>query len=361
MTTKHPVTTSVTRHVSYCRICEQLCGIVADISEGEVVRIRGDILHPVSDGYICPKGAMMGQVQSDPDRVRHPLKRAANSEFIEVDWDTALDDIAGRLRRLRREYGPDSIAMYLGNPSAFSLSHIFWAKGLIDAIGSRHFYSAMSQDNASRSAASHFLFGSPMLFPIPDILRTDFLLVFGANPMVSHGGLITVPPIGDRLRAITARGGWVVVVDPARTKTAASFEHQPIRPATDAWLLGAMINVLFEEGLVDRKTVSGHAIGLGLAALVNLFGPERVVVSGEGLSAFDLFEDQLRQAFAAQAFGSAVRCTSGYGTCPHKMRSAFATSDRAMVRSTKPGSTARTASRKRSRTLKLRSLKSGPP
>lgn len=262
MTTKHPATKLVTRHVSYCRICEQLCGIVVDVSEGEVVRIRGDILHPVSDGYICPKGAMMGQVQSDPDRVRNPLKRAANGEFIEVDWETALDDIAGRLRRLRREYGPDAIAMYLGNPSAFSLSHIFWAKGLIDAIGSKHFYSAMSQDNASRSAASHFLFGSPMLFPIPDILRTDFLLVFGANPMVSHGGLITVPPIGDRLRAITGRGGRVVVVDPARTKTAASFEHQPIRPATDPWLLGAMINVLFDEGLVDRKTVSGQARGL---------------------------------------------------------------------------------------------------
>lgn len=262
MSEKHPAAKTVTRHVSYCRICEQLCGIVADVSEGQVVRIRGDILHPVSDGYICPKGAMMGQVQSDPDRVRHPLKRGGNGEFIEVDWDTALDDIAGRLSRLRRQYGPDAIAMYLGNPSAFSLSHIFWAKGLMDAIGSKHFYSAMSQDNASRSVASHFLFGSPMLFPIPDILRTDFLLVFGANPMVSHGGLITLPPIGDHLRAITARGGRVVVVDPARTKTAASFEHQPIRPATDAWLLGAMINVLFDDGFVDREMVSGLASGL---------------------------------------------------------------------------------------------------
>lgn len=252
----------VTRHVSYCRICEQLCGIVVDVSDGEVERIRGDILHPVSEGYICPKGATMGQVQSDPDRVRHPLKRAANGEFVEVDWDTALNDIAARLSRLRREYGPDAIAMYLGNPSAFSLSHIFWAKGFMDALGSKHFYSAGSQDNASRSAASYFLFGSPTMFAIPDIPHTDFLLVFGANPMVSHGSLITLPPIGDRMRAITARGGRVVVVDPARTKTAASFEHQPIRPTTDAWLLGAMINVLFQEGLVDREAVSRQASGV---------------------------------------------------------------------------------------------------
>ena len=262
MTVESSAEQPVTRHVSYCRICEQLCGIVADVSDGRVVRIRGDIMHPVSEGYICPKGATMGQVQSDPDRVRHPLKRTADGEFIEVDWDTALDDIARRLGTLRRYYGPDSIALYMGNPSAFSLSHIFWAKGFTDAIGSKHFYSAISQDNASRSAASHFLFGSPMMFPIPDIVHTDFLLIFGANPMVSHGGLITAPPIGDRLRAITARGGRVVVVDPARTKTAASFEHQPIRPTTDAWLLGAMINVLFDEGFVDRTAVSRQATGL---------------------------------------------------------------------------------------------------
>lgn len=252
----------ITRRVSYCRICEQLCGIVADVSDGEILRIRGDILHPVSDGYICPKGATMGLVQSDPDRVRHPLRRKANGEFEEVDWDIALNDIAVRLKRLRREHGPDSIAMYMGNPAAFSLSHLFWAKGFMDAIGSKHFYSAVSQDNGSRSAASQFLFGSPMMFAIPDLPRTDFLLMFGANPMVSHGGLITLPPIGDRLRAIVSRGGRVVVVDPARTKTAASFEHQPIRPSTDAWLLGAMINVLFDEGFIDRQAVQRQASGL---------------------------------------------------------------------------------------------------
>lgn len=135
---------NVTRHVSYCRICEQLCGIVADVADGEVVRIRGDILHPVSDGYICPKGANMGLMQSDPDRVRQPLKRDADGEFVTVSWDEALDDIASRLGSLRREFGPDSIAMYLGNPSAFSLSHLFWAKGFMDALGSEHFYSAIS-------------------------------------------------------------------------------------------------------------------------------------------------------------------------------------------------------------------------
>lgn len=257
-----PLEESATRKITYCRICEQLCGVIADLAAGEVIRIRGDILHPVSDGYICPKGAAMGQVQSDPARVRHPLKRTTTGHFEEVDWETALDDIAARLRRLRREHGPNAIAMYLGNPAAFSLSHLFWAKGFIDAIGSEHFYSAISQDNGSRSAASHFLFGSPMLFAIPDVLRTDFLLIIGANPMVSHGGLITLPPISDRLRAITARGGRVVVVDPERTKTAASFEHVAIRPTTDAWLLGAMINVLICEGLVDRRAVAQQANGL---------------------------------------------------------------------------------------------------
>jgi len=253
---------TVTKQISYCRICEHLCGIVVDVADGEIIRIRGDILHPVSDGYICPKGARMGQVQSDPDRVRSPLKRTPEGEFVEVDWDSALDDIAARLRRLSREYGPDSIAMYLGNPSAFSFSHLFWAKSFLDAVGSRHFYSAAAQDTASRSTASQFLFGSPVLFAIPDLPNTDFLLVLGANPLVSHGSLLSMPPIGDHLRAITNRGGRVVVVDPARTKTATAFEHQPIRPATDAWLLAAMINVLFEEGLVDRDAIRRQATGL---------------------------------------------------------------------------------------------------
>ncbi|EHB58500.1 Nitrate reductase [Mycolicibacterium rhodesiae JS60] len=259
---EQPTETPVERRVSYCRICEQLCGIVADVADGQVVRIRGDILHPVSEGYICSKGAAMGHVQADPDRVRNPMRRTTTGDFVEVDWESALDDIARRLTALCRASGPDSIAVYMGNPAAFSLSHMFWAKGFVDAIGSKQFFSAMSQDNASRSVASHFLFGSPMLFPIPDILRTDFLLIFGANPMVSHGSIITAPPIGDRLRAITARGGRVIVVDPAATKTAASFEHQPIRPTTDAWLLAAMINVLFEVGLVDRTAVARQANGL---------------------------------------------------------------------------------------------------
>lgn len=262
MVTMKPVERSVHRKVSYCRICEQLCGIVVEVSDNKVLGIKGDIMHPVSDGYICPKGAAMAQVQSDPDRVRQPLKRTSDGSFEEVEWDAALSDIATRLRGLRREHGPDSIAMYLGNPSAFSVSHFWWAKGFMDSIGSKHLYSAVSQDNGSRSAASQFSYGSPMLFPVPDIVNTDFLLIVGANPMVSHGGFISLPPIGDHLRKVVARGGRVVVVDPARTKTAATFDHLPIRPATDAWLLAAMINVLLEEGLVDRAAVSRQATGL---------------------------------------------------------------------------------------------------
>lgn len=270
---------AVTRHVSYCRICEQLCGIVADVSNGEIVRIRGDILHPVSDGFICPKGSAMGRMQADPDRVRHPLKRTASGEFVQVDWDTALNNIATRLRKIRKRHGPDALAMYLGNPAAFSLSHLFWAKGFMDAVGSRHFYTASSQDNSSRSVANHFLYGSTMLFPIPDIVNTDFLLMVGANPMVSGGSILTAPPINDRLRSIIARGGRVVVVDPALSKTAASFEHQPIRPSTDAWLLGAMINVLFEHDMVDREAVSRQATGL--EALENALGHMTVEAAAE--------------------------------------------------------------------------------
>ena len=248
--------------VSYCRICEALCGIVATVEDGQVIKIKGDDQHPVSKGYLCPKGSAMAKVVSDPDRVVTPLRRSGGpGEFRPVSWDEALDDIAGRLNGIRQRFGPQAIAMYFGNPGGFSLGALFWAKGLMDAIGSRNFYSAAPQDTFGRHAASHHLYKAALRFPLPDIPRTDFLLCLGANPLVSHGSLVNLPRIREEMQNIVTRGGRVVVVDPVRTKTAEAFEHLPIRPATDAWLLAAMINVVFSEGLDDKERTAATAQG----------------------------------------------------------------------------------------------------
>ncbi len=242
--------------ITFCRICEALCGLVATVEDGRVVRLRPDPEHPLSRGYACPKGIAMTEIQNDPDRLLHPLRRR-DGGFERVSWDEALADIGARLRRIRAEHGPAAIAWYTGNPSAFSYAHLLWAKGFLDALGSPHYYSPGSQDVNSRFAASALLYGSPLAVPFPDLSRTHLLVILGANPLVSHGSVLTAPRIRDALRAIVERGGRVVVVDPRRTETARAFEHVPVVPDTDAWLLLSLLHALFELGRGPSVSVRG--------------------------------------------------------------------------------------------------------
>ena len=151
----------------------------------------------------------------------------------------------------------------MGNPGAFSYSHTLWVKGFLDGLGSPHYYSAGSQDVNNRFAASALLYGSPLLVPIPDLNRTDFLLMVGANPLVSHGSVLSAPRDREQLNAIVERGGRVVVVDPRRTETARQFEHLAVRPDADAWLLLSMLHVIFDEGLADEASLARETTGVG--------------------------------------------------------------------------------------------------
>src|SRR3954470_3356575 len=168
-----------TQVITYCRICEPLCGLVATVEDGELIRLRPDNDQPLSKGFACRKGIAMTKVQRDSDRVLHPLRRRADGEFERVSWDEALADIGRRLNQVPRT----SVGWYMGNPGAFSYSHTLWVKGFLDALGSPHYYSAGSQDVNNRFAASALLYGSPLVVPIPDLQRTSFLLMLGANPM----------------------------------------------------------------------------------------------------------------------------------------------------------------------------------
>ena len=217
--------------VTFCRICEPLCGMVATVENGKLTQLRPDRDHPLSQGYACPKGIAMADVQNDPDRVVYPLKRTGGpGEFERVTWEEAMSDIAARMRAIIAKHGSESVGWYMGNPGAFSYSHTLWAKGFLDGLGSPHYYSAGSQDVNNRFAASALLYGSPLLVPIPDLNRTDFLFVVGANPLVSHGSVLSAPRVREGLNAVVDRGGRVVVVDPRRSETARQFEHVAIRP-----------------------------------------------------------------------------------------------------------------------------------
>ncbi|MEU5879057.1 molybdopterin-dependent oxidoreductase [Spirillospora sp. NPDC047279] len=304
-----------TQAITYCRICEPLCGLAATVEDGVLLQIRPDREHPLSTGFACPKGIAMTEIQNDPDRVLHPLRRKPDGEFEQVSWDVALTEIAERLDRVRRDHGGEAIGWYFGNPATFSYSHPLWSSGFMAALKSPHFYSAGSQDVNNRFAASALLYGSPLLVPIPDLKRTDLLVMLGANPLVSHGSLVTAPRIRDDLAAIVSRGGRVLVVDPRRTETAKAFEHLPVSPDGDAWLLLSLLNVIFAEGLEDRGALRGGDGADRLRELAGGFAPEDTEVrSGVPAETVRALARDLAAAERAVVYGRTGTCLGRYGT-----------------------------------------------
>jgi anaerobic selenocysteine-containing dehydrogenase len=303
---------SVETKVTYCRICEPLCGLVATVEDGTVTQLRPDPDHPLSRGQACPKGIAFVDIQNDPDRVLHPLKRNPQGEFERVTWESALDDIVERLRRIPR----NSIGGYLGNPPAFSYSHVVWFGAFLQALGTKHSYSAGSQDINSRFAASALLYGTVTQLPFPDLPRTDFLLIVGGNPLVSHGSALNAPRIKDQLSGIAKRGGRVVVVDPRRTETARAYEHVQVRPDADAWLLLSMLHVIFGEGLTDEAAIREQTVGVDALRRAAAQYPPEETEAITGVPADDV--RRLARDFAtapsATAYGRTGSCLGRHAT-----------------------------------------------
>ena len=264
-------------HYRTCPLCEATCGLEIAHRDGEVVRIRGDRNDVFSHGFICPKGSTLGKLDRDPDRVRRPLVRR-DGRHEEASWDDAFALIEGRLAPIIAEHGPNSVAVYLGNPNVHSMSGVLYVKPFLKMLRSRSIFTAATVDQMPKHVSSGHMFGHPDLIPVPDIDRTDYLLMLGANPHESNGSLATAPDWPGRMQAIRDRGGKVVVVDPRLTRTAkAADEHVAIRPGGDAAFLFAMANVIFEEGLSDLGDLTDHVEGVDeLAAAVSAFTPETV-------------------------------------------------------------------------------------
>lgn len=264
--------------ITFCRICEPTCGMIATVEDGKLTALRPDEQHPITAGFSCPKGLEMVHVHNDADRVVHPLRRRPDGSFEQISWDTALREIGERLRTVRDKHGGQSIGWYVGNPAGFSHSHGIWATGFIKAIGSKHLYSPNTQDTSSRFVASTLLYGNPVVMPVPDIERSNFVLLLGTNPLVSRGSLVSAGNLREKLSAVVARGGRVVVIDPRRTETARAFEHVAVRPDGDAWLLLAMMHVIFAEGLADEKAIARQSKGVQiLREAVRVYSPDAVL------------------------------------------------------------------------------------
>src|SRR3954470_17056968 len=232
-----------------CPLCEATCGLEVTLRDGAVERVRGDADDVFSHGFLCPKGVGLKELHEDPDRIRTPLRRVGDA-FEPIGWDEAFSLVDEGLRGVLERGDRNAVGAYVGNPNAHNLSALLYGRVLLKALGSRNLYSASTVDQYPKQLASAYLFGSPTTVAVPDLDRCDWLLVLGANPVASNGSLMTAPDARGRLRGIQQRGGRVVVVDPRRSGTARlADEHVAIRPGTDALLLFAMVNVLFDEGL----------------------------------------------------------------------------------------------------------------
>lgn len=264
-------------HYRTCPLCEATCGLEVSVENGRVTRIRGDRDDVFSHGFICPKGSTLGHLHEDPDRLAMPHVRRAG-RHVEVTWEEAFEEVDRLVTPLLAEHGRESAAIYLGNPNVHNHALTIYGRVLITALGTRNLYSASTVDQMPRHASCGFLYGDPLAIPVPDLDRTDYLMVMGANPFESNGSVATAPDFPGRLRAIGERGGRLVVVDPRRTRTAAAaHEHLVIRPGADAAWLASIVQVLFDEGLVATGRLAEHFSGVdSVADLVAPFTPEAV-------------------------------------------------------------------------------------
>ncbi|AZG43959.1 molybdopterin-dependent oxidoreductase [Gordonia insulae] len=264
-----------------CPLCEATCGLSLGVDDenGRVTSARGDRDDVFSHGYICPKGASLPELDNDPDRLDRPLIRR-DGELVEVEWDVALAFVAERLTDVTTRHGAPAVGVYLGNPNAHTVAGALYAPLLTRAIGTHNVFSASTLDQMPKQIALGYLFGNPFAFAVPDLDRTDHLVIIGANPIVSNGSVTTAADFPGKLTALRKRGGRLTVIDPARTRTAKVADtHLAPRPGTDAALLFAIVHTLFDEDLVaaDLGGIGRHVTGLDtLRDAAAGFSPERV-------------------------------------------------------------------------------------
>ncbi|MER6457724.1 molybdopterin oxidoreductase family protein [Streptomyces sp900105245] len=299
-----------------CPLCEATCGLTLTLDGTRVTGARGDREDVFSKGFICPKGASFGAVDGDPDRLRTPLVRE-NGTLREATWEEAFDAVAAGLRPVAERHGPNAVGVVLGNPNVHTVAGALYPPVLLAALGTRSLFTASTVDQMPKHVSSGLLFGDANAIPVPDLDRTDHLLLIGANPLESNGSLCTAPDFPGRLKALKARGGRLTVVDPRRTRTAKLADrHLAIRPGTDALLLAAMATVLFEEGLTDLGDLAPHVEGVEEVrrALAD-FTPESVAAACD-LDAGDVraLARELAAAPTAAVYARIGSCTVPHGT-----------------------------------------------
>jgi anaerobic selenocysteine-containing dehydrogenase len=303
-----------------CPLCEAGCGLEIAIHDTDgserVGRIRGDREDVFSHGFICPKGSTLRQLHEDPDWLRQPLVKR-DGRFEPVSWDEAFAEVERRLLPIVEQHGRDAAGIYLGNPNAHSLAALIFLRPLVRALGSTNVFSASTVDQRPKEVSSGLMFGGALTVPVPDVDRTDFLLMLGANPYASNGSLATAPDWPGRIEALLDRGGRLVVVDPRRTQTAEmASQHLAIRPGADPLLLMALVNVLAADGLISLGGLAPFVRGVDeVVRLATPFTPDAVApATGLGPDEIRGLAHDLAVAPSACVYGRIGTTTAEFGT-----------------------------------------------
>jgi anaerobic selenocysteine-containing dehydrogenase len=303
-------------HTRTCNLCECMCGLQVPVIDGTVGTIRGDRDDVWSRGYLCPKGTTLGHLHHDPDRLRRPMVRDGD-QWREVTWDEAFRRCEELIRPIVERDGVGAFTAFVGNPTGHSFALPRYMAMLIAGSGMPHIYSAGTVDQWPKNVTTLLMYGNQWLIPAPDVDRTDYFLCMGGNPQASGGSLMCRPDVLGAFEEIRERGGKVVVVDPRRTGTAdKADEWVPIQPGTDAaWLL-AILNVLFDEGLVEIGELADIVDGLDdVRAACASFTPERVAASTRiPAETTRRIAHEIAAAESAAIYGRIGLCNQEFGT-----------------------------------------------
>lgn len=309
------MTEPIQTHYRTCNLCEAMCGIKIDYRGNEILSIKGDENDPFSKGHICPKATALQDIYEDPDRLKYPVRRTANG-WEQITWDEAFDEVVENLTAVQEKYGKNAVGIYQGNPNVHNLGSMLFSPPFVRTLRTKNRFSATSADQLPHHFAAFFMFGHQLLLPVPDVDRTDYFLILGANPIASNGSIMTAGGIGNRLKALQARGGKFVVIDPRYTETAQrADEHHFIKPGTDALLLLAMVSTLFEDDLVDLHHLQPIVTQLDeLRLAVQDFTPKSVsAVIGVSADTIRQLTHDFANAESAVAYGRIGLSTQAYG------------------------------------------------
>jgi anaerobic selenocysteine-containing dehydrogenase/NADPH-dependent glutamate synthase beta subunit-like oxidoreductase/NAD-dependent dihydropyrimidine dehydrogenase PreA subunit len=246
----------VKTHLRNCTLCEAMCGVQIKYQGDEILSIAGDKDDPHSGGHICPKGYSLQDLHNDPDRLKTPMQKV-DGQWLPISWDDALDRVSNEIVNIQSKYGNDAISGYIGNPASHSFGILMAVGKFRKALGSKNMHSGGSLDQMPHQLMSYLMFGHGQLFTIPDIDRTDYMLMLGANPAASNGSLMTAGDVLKRLESIKERGGKFVLVDPRRTESARyASEHLFIKPGTDPLFIYGLIQYIIQQKLYEPAHLS---------------------------------------------------------------------------------------------------------